>query len=215
MKIDPFEVVGLAASALVCVSLCMTRIKSLRLVNLAGSAVFIVYGILIISPSIIILNAFSSVVNIFHLVRMRGETARADLFDTIFVDAGDDHVRRFVQFHGGDIRRFFPSFDPRPEGTLAGAECCFILRETLPVSLVAYRRGAGGEINIVLDYAVPAYRDLKNARFFFSHVTGRLAGADAVFLAAGEVPAHAGYLRKIGFTETRREGNVVFFRRGA
>jgi hypothetical protein len=213
MKIDPFEIVGLAASFLVCVSLCMTRIKSLRLVNLAGSAVFIVYGVLIVSPSIIILNSFSSIVNIFHLVRMRGETARADLFDIIFVDAGDDHVRRFVQFHGSDIRRFFPSFDPGPEGTLAGAECCFILRETLPVSLVAYRRGVN-EINIVLDYAIPAYRDLKNARFFFSHVTERLAGPGTVFLASGEVPAHAGYLKKIGFTETGREGNVVFFRRG-
>ena len=75
MSIDPFEIVGLAASALVCASLCMTRIKNLRIINLIGSIVFIVYGVLIVSPSIIILNSFSSVVNVIHLVRMRGKTS--------------------------------------------------------------------------------------------------------------------------------------------
>jgi hypothetical protein len=73
MKLDPFEIVGLAASFLVCTSLCMTRIKTLRIINLAGSIVFIVYGALIVSPSIIILNSFSSVVNVIHLARLRGK----------------------------------------------------------------------------------------------------------------------------------------------
>jgi hypothetical protein len=208
------EAIGLAASFLICASLCMAHIKSLRAVNLTGSLMFIAYGVLIRSPSIIILNAFSAWVNIYYLVKIQNETNKKTLFDVMFASPGDDLVRRFVLFHAGDICRFFPSFNPDPdEGSLKDAECCFILRETLPVSLVAFKRGAGGEITIVLDYAVPAYRDFKNAKFFFNSVISRLSTPGTVLLATGEVSAHANYLHKIGFTETEREGPIVHFKR--
>jgi hypothetical protein len=209
-----YEAIGIAASLLISASLCMTHIKSLRLVNLAGSLVFIVYGVLIYSPSIIILNTFSTGVNLYYLVKMRNERGRKELFDVLFADPEDDLVRRFVLFHKDDIRRFFPSFDPNPEnGSLGGAECCFILRETLPVSLVAFKRGENDELRIVLDYAIPAYRDMKNAVFFFNRVISRLANPGAVIIADGEVPIHAAYLRKLGFIETGRDGAAAHFRR--
>jgi hypothetical protein len=214
MPFSIHEAIGLAASFLVSASLCMAHIKSLRTVNLIGSLIFIVYGVLIKSPSVIILNTFSAWVNIYYLVKMQNETNKKALFDVMFANPEDDLVRRFVHFHAGDICRFFPSFNPDPdEGSIKDTECCFILRETLPVSLVAFRRGADDEINIVLDYAVPAYRDLKNAKFFFNSVISRLSNPGTVLLATGEVSAHANYLRKIGFTETEREGSVVHFKR--
>jgi hypothetical protein len=208
------EGIGLAASALVCISLCMKNIKSLRIVNLIGSAVFLVYGILISSPSVIVLDGFSVMVNIYYLFKMRG-TRRTDLFDVQFINSpADDQVGRFIRFHGDDIVRFFPSFSPDLSlGTLAGAECCFILRETLPVSLVAYRREKDDEIRILVDYVIPAYRDLENAKFFFSNAVNRIAAPGTVFHAVGEVPAHCAYLRKIGFVETGREEKIVHFKK--
>jgi hypothetical protein len=214
-----FEIIGIAASLVVSVSLCMKNIRALRVVNLSGGAVFIVYGILIASPSIILLNAFASVVNVYYLLKMKTASTRADLFDVLFIDSlEDDTLRRFVRFHGDDIVRFNPSFNPdtNPDtktGTLAGAEYCFILRETMPVSLVAYKRGKDDEITILLDYVVPAFRDFKNARFFFSHVANRIAESGTVFLAKGEVKAHTNYLRRMGFIETGREGKTVYFRK--
>jgi hypothetical protein len=209
-----YEVIGFTGAVLVSVSLCMTRIKSLRAVNLSGALVFIAYGLLIRSPPVILLNAVLVCVNIWYLVKAYGETARGDIFDVMFANPEDDFVRRFVQFHHRDILRFFPSFDADPEqGSFKNAECCFILRETLPVSLVAFRRGEDDEITITLDYAIPAYRDMKNARFFFSRVIGSLSKPGAVLLASGEVRAHANYLHKLGFTETGRSGNTVHFRR--
>jgi hypothetical protein len=209
-----FEGIGIGASLLISISLCMKNIKSLRIVNLVGSAVFLFYGIIIGSPAVIILNGFSCMVNSYYLFGMKS-MARSDLFDVLFPESSqDDMLGRFVRFHEDDILRFFPSFDSDPvKGTLAGAECCFILRETLPVSLVAYRAGKDNEVAILLDYVIPAYRDLKNAKFFFSNVVNRIASPGTVFLAVGEVPPHCAYLKRMGFTETGKDGKILHFSR--
>jgi len=212
------EAIGIFASVLVSTSLCLKNIKGLRIINLIGSFVFLGYGLLIRSPSILLLNGFAISVNIYRLLQMRHEAARPDLFDVVFYDSSnsmnDTTLRRFIRFYSSDISRFFPSFNPDPEtGTLANAECCFILRETLPVSLVAYKREANNQIAILVDYVVPAYRDYKNSRFFFSNVTGRIASAGAVCFARGEVKAHIRYLKRMGFVESGREGETVLFRK--
>jgi hypothetical protein len=225
LNIDLNQIVegfGIFASLVIAVSLTIKNIKGLRIVNFVGSVLFAVYGILIRSPAVIILDTFTAVINIVYLFKMfsetnRNEKNRADIFDIMFVTPEDDLFRRFLRFHGEDIRRFFPSFNPgldNPEsGTLAGAESCFILRETMPVSLVSFKRENDAEITVLLDYAIPAYRDFRNANFFFNNVANRLAGPDTVFLASSEVPKHIYYLKRIGFTETGREGNTVHFRK--
>ena len=202
---------GTLASVVVAASLTMKNLKRLRTLNLAGSLAFALYGFLISAWPVFGLNAFIVVVNLYYLARMRQAEARSETFDVLFVDPGrDEYARRFVETHLGDIRRFFPSFVSHPEtGTLAGAEACFILREALPVSLVAFRRTAGGEVELLLDYAVPAYRDYKSARFFFDIAAARLiaaaprsgASSSPVFTAVSEVAAHTAYLRRMGFRE--------------
>jgi len=212
------EAIGIFASVLVSTSLCLKNIKGLRILNLIGSFVFIGYGFLIRSPSILLLNSFAISVNMYRLLQMSHESAKTDLFDVLFFDSSDfmndAALRRFIRFYSSDISRFFPSFNPGMEtGTLAGAECCFILREALPVSLVVYKREANNEIAILVDYVVPAFRDYKNALFFFSNVTGRIASPGTVLLARGEVKAHIRYLKRMGFIESGREGKTVFFRK--
>jgi hypothetical protein len=207
---------GIFASVLVAVSITMRNIKWLRILNLTGSIAFAVYGICIYSWPVMLLNVFTVGANIYYLLKLGKDSRKPETFDILFVDpAADEYARRFVLFHRENISRFFPSFDPNPEtGTLAGAECCFILRETLPVSLVAFRRGPGEEIAILLDYAIPAYRDFKNAQFFFETVSSRIAAPGTVFNAVGEVPAHVRYLRRIGFSETGKTDRAVLFQKG-
>ena len=207
------ETIGFAAALLVLASLCQKNIKGLRILSLAGSLVFLVYGFLIFSPSILALNIFASAVNVFRLFQIKGETSGTDLFDALFVDSADDEMlKRFIRFHGDDIRRFFPSFNADAKtGTLSDAQCCFILRETLPVSLIAYKRENDKEVTILVDYVIPAFRDLKNGEFFFSTVVNRIASPGTVFLARGEVKTHITYLKRIGFTETGREGKTITF----
>jgi hypothetical protein len=206
---------GIFASILVAVSITMRNIKWLRILNLTGSLTFAVYGICIYSWPVMLLNVFTVGINIYYLFKLKRDSQKPETFEALFVDpTSDSYVRRFILFYGEDISRFFPSFDPNPEtGTLAGAECCFILRETLPVSLVAFRRGPGEEIAILLDYAIPLYRDFKSARFFFETVSSRIAIPGAVFITAGEVPAHVHYLRRMGFSETGKTDKAVLFQK--
>jgi len=210
-----YELIGIIGTLMVSASLCMKNIKGLRILNLAGSVVFIGYSFLINSLSVLLLNGFAVAVNGYYLLKMKSESSKSDLFDMLFIDSVEDNIlRRFVRFHGEDITRFNPSFDQDPvSGTLAGAECCLILRETTPVSLAAYKRGEDGGIAILVNYVVPSFRDFKHVQLFFSNVANRIASPGSVFLARGEVPAYINYLKRMGFTETGREGQTVLFRK--
>ena len=72
------EPLGLVASALVAASMTMRNIKILRIINFTGSLTFVVYGILIRSPSVILLNLFTMGVNTYHLIRLRRERLHQD-----------------------------------------------------------------------------------------------------------------------------------------
>jgi hypothetical protein len=201
---------GLCASILVALSLTMRNLKTLRILNLTGSLAFAIYGFFIKSYPVVILNLFTVGINIVYLIKFRWNSKRRPSFDIMFVDPLEDpYVQRFLLFYGEDISRFCPSFNPEELGETKG---CFILRETQPVSLVLFKREIGDEIAILLDYAIPAYRDFKNAKFFFSTATARIASPGMFFSAASEVPAHASYLRRMGFDEVgrRSDGTALF-----
>ena len=210
------ELVGILASIFIAASLTMKNIKWLRVINTIGAVCFVVYGYVIQSISVALMNTFIIGINIYFLVKLYHAQSKQDHFDVSMVNPAEDvYVRRFISFHLNDIKRFFPSFDPDlSTGTLAGAQCCFILRETLPVSLLAFRTGPQDEIIILLDYVIPSYRDYQSAKFFFE--TGsRIIKPGNVFTATAEVPAHASYLKRMGFKEMGKgEKGVVFQRRG-
>mgnify|MGYP001770021993 CR=1 FL=1 len=58
------EVVGFAASALVAISLMMSNVFWLRVINLVGGAVFTVYGILIHSAPVAVMNAVTDALGV-------------------------------------------------------------------------------------------------------------------------------------------------------
>ena len=196
---------GLAASVIVAISLMMKNLVRLRLVNLVGSAAFALYGFLIQAWPVFFLNTFIVGVNAFYLWMMKRDSQKPETFGLLEISPKDPYVEHFVDFYREDIRKFFPSFTgistDVPEVRL-----CFILRQTVPVSLVVYTKNTSGEVTILLDYAVPAYRDLKNARFFFEQALARIAEGASVIHATAEVPAHGEYLKKIGFIPVETNG---------
>lgn len=204
---------GTLASVVVALSLTMRNIKRLRILNLVGSLAFALYGFRIGAWPVFGLNVFIVVVNSWYLYRMAADAKKEETFEVLTVDpVKDEYARRFLSSYSADIGRYFPSFDPAPE-KLAGAEACFILRETLPISLVIFRRLPNGEVALLLDYAIPAYRDIKNARFFFEKAAGRIAAESAVFTAVAEERVHEGYLRKMGFQVVGHSGRETHFRK--
>jgi hypothetical protein len=166
------------------------------------------------SLSVTLLNLCTGCVNVAFLIKFRIERTNSEAFDMLFKDPQtDEYIKRFILYHAKDIKRFFPSFNPDPEtGSLVGTECCLILRETLPVSLVSFRKEEKG-ITVILDYAIPAYRDFKNGKFFFETAASKIARSGSVFAAVAEVPSHASYLRKLGFMETSKDETGIHFQK--
>lgn len=65
------EAIGMLASIIICSSYFLKGEANIRKVNLIGSIVFIVYGFLIMSPSIIFLNTTCIVAHVINLLKLR------------------------------------------------------------------------------------------------------------------------------------------------
>ena len=189
------ELIGYLASALVAVSLVMTNVWRLRLLNFIGAAVFVVYGVAGRVYPVIAVNLFIAGVDLYYLVRMR---TGKDIFKFMPVAAGDPLLDNFLAYHARDIWKFFPDFSVKE---IPAPRCVFILRNLMPVGLFVYTEEAGRAL-IRLDYVIEDYRDLKNARYLYSRPQNREDFKDLqYFTAISASPAHAAYLKKIGFSE--------------
>ena len=69
--IDLTNSIGYAAMACLLVSFLMKNVRTLRIVNSFGCAIFIVYGILLPSIPILITNAAIVLINLYYLLLKR------------------------------------------------------------------------------------------------------------------------------------------------
>ena len=189
------EIVGYVASVLVAVSLMMSSILKLRLVNLVGSAAFTVYGVLIHAYPVAAVNLLIVFINLYYLRQMLG--AR-EFFKLLRVRPDSEYLGYFLDFYRDDIQRFSPGFAAAPsEGQLT----FFVLRDMVPAGLFIGERGADGSLRVLLDFVIPQYRDFKTGKYLFSRQVDffRSLGITAIVSEPGS-REHSAYLRRMGFT---------------
>lgn len=189
------ELIGYVASVLVAISLTMRSIVRLRVINLAGSAAFTVYGFLIAAYPVAAVNLFIVGVNLYFLA---GMARKKDFFDLLELEVDSPYVRRFVSFYEPDIRQFLPGFALRDD---APPLAVFVLRNLVPAGLLLGYPRADGTLEVALDFVIPQYRDFKVGRFLFEEQARffRQRGIGAVESPRGSA-AHERYLRKMGFS---------------
>lgn len=191
---------GYLASILVAVSLSMSSLARLRALNLLGAVAFAVYGLMVGAYPVFAVNAYIAVINIVFLARM--QPGRSEAFELLPLQRLDNpYLRRFLEFHGEDIRKFFPSFDP---ARLGAVSIVLILRDMLPVGVVLCERTEADTLTIHLDYVIPSHRDFRCAEYFYKAWDSVLDCSGVCrFRARGEVQEHRKYLRRIGFREEK------------
>lgn len=189
------ELVGYLASVLVAVSLTMRSILRLRVINLAGSVAFTVYGVLIHAYPVAAVNLFIVFINLYYLRQM---LAAKEFFTLLRVQPGSEYLRCFLDFHEDEIRRFLPGFAYTPS---PGQVVFFVLRDMVPAGLFIGEPRGGGALEVVLDFVIPQYRDFKTGRYLFSAQADffRAHGITELVSAPGS-PVHTAYLRRMGFT---------------
>lgn len=66
-----FELIGIAGTLFVLLSFLMKDIKMVRIINIIGAILFVVYGILINALSTWLLNAILVIIHIVYLTRSK------------------------------------------------------------------------------------------------------------------------------------------------
>lgn len=187
------ELFGYLGTALVITSMMMTSVIKLRLINISGSVISMIYAVLSGTWPVVILNLSLIVINLIQILRMR----KTDLsFQYAKVSAKDKTLEHFLTYYQKDIRTYFPDAT-----TDIGEDrlVFMVFREANPVGVLAGRR-QDDQLHVELDYTTPEYRDCSVAKYLFDQM--KELGVSAL-IAKSNTPAHIRYLQKMGFRETK------------
>ena len=197
-RVDWVELVGYAGSALVVVSLTRTRLLHLRVLSLAGSVTFAVYGVLIDSVPIVITNAAILGINLWHVWKI---VTLSEDFSVLELPTDSPYLGRFLEFHGAEIGAVQPDF----AGVERGDTVIVVLRDMVPAGVVV-GHAHGDAFLVHLDFAIPAYRDFRMGRWLFEQrrdLFDRL-GVSRI-TATARTESHRRYLRRSGFERVSDE----------
>ena len=192
------DILGYAGSLLVVLSLSMTSVVRLRVISLAGSFTFLVYGLLIDALPIVLTNGIIVVLNIVFLTRL---FTRVEEFDVVEVAANSKFLERFLEYYSDDVAKAWPGYRYQPvEEHLR----LVVFRDLVPAG-VFIAEVDGGTANVQIDYAAPNYADLKNARTLFGpgHDVLVAHGISQV-VSSADSALHRKFLLRLGFEETER-----------
>ena len=195
MNTDTFiQAMGYFSTVLILISFLMTSVVKLRLFNLIGSIIFVVFAFLTKSYPTAIMNIGLCLINIYFLIRLARSKS---LTLHLPIERDNAYLKEFLKLYEEDIRRYFPDFDPA-DGTNETA--FFVYYDMNPVGLIIGHKTEERTLNIAMDYTIPKYRDASVGRYLYPQLLGEEGFAALEFRNAS--PKHEAYLKKIGF---RRE----------
>ena len=192
------ELVGYIGSALVIVSMLMTSVVKLRVINSIGCVVFGIYALFIKSYPTAGMQFFLLLINLVNLYRLLSSKNAYTSFETT---ADNEMLSFFVSKYSEDIKKFFPEFTGLDKSYSVFVIC---LKDT-PVGIFAGTKtisDSGNKtetsINAVLDYTTPAYRDCSVGKYVFKMLKEK--GFTSVS-SVSSCEAHSSYLKKMGFAQ--------------
>lgn len=198
------EIVGYTGSVLIALSLMMKNIVRLRKVNLFGASTFAIYGLLVSAYPVLVLNSFIALVDIYYLVDVYRKKDAFSLMPVL--DPNHPYLNKFLDFYSDDIKKFSPEFN---RNKIEEANYYFILRNLVPVGIFIYKVRTNDEAEILLDYAIPDYRDLKNAKYLYYAASEFLKEKSIkILIAKSDVDKHRKYLKRVGFKEDTENKNI-------
>lgn len=190
-----YELIGYTASILVALSLMMSAIVKLRIVNMIGAITFSIYGYLIGSIPVAAMNGFIVLINIYFLFKIYNDK---NYFHLLRSDNESHYLKEFIFYYKEHIQNFQPEFkfDKSYNFTL------FILSDMVPVGLLIGNINNENSLEIDLDFVIPDYRDFKIGTFLFKKNIDYFSnhGIKKLVTVAGN-SEHNHYLEKIGFTK--------------
>lgn len=188
------EALGYLASLLILASFLSSSIVRLRLINLVGAVTFGIYGFLIQSIPTGFLNLCIAGINVYYLIRLKN---KRENYSTVEARPGDPYLERFLRFFESDIRHHLPDYDFKlSENQVA----FYVLSDMTTIGLFVGTRQDDHRLLVNLDYAIPAYQDMKVGRYVQNLLreSPLFAGVRTICAPAGS-PQNQKYLVNMGF----------------
>jgi hypothetical protein len=205
LHLSVLEWIGYAASVLVLISMLMSSILRLRIMNLIGSSLFSVYGFLIGALPVGFLNLFVVFANIWHLYKM---FANEDNFSTLEIKRDNRYLIKFLEYYKNDIHKYFPKFE---YNDTINSYTYMILRNMAVAGIFLARDFGDKCLYIGLDYVIPQYRDFKLGKFIYKEKTRlfKTAGYEKL-CTIPQTDKHKTYLKKMGFVREEQNGVIYY-----
>ena len=183
------ELIGYLGSLLVIVSMLMTSVVKLRIINTIGSVIFCGYALAIHSYPTAAMQVCLIIINIINLYKLNNTKKE---YTAVSAKADDGFLAHFLFANSSDIKKFFPDFSVPS----AGDKIFLITCGQVPAGVFIAQDDGKGALTVKLDYTTPAYRDCSAGKFLYTHL--QRLGIKKI-LAETKIPAHEKYLHKMGF----------------
>ncbi len=193
------EAFGYLGSLLVLVSMLMTSVVKLRIINTIGSVIFTIYAFIIKSYPTALMNFCLVLINLNFLWRM---SRMGKEYEVVECESNDKLLRHLLDHYREDISKSFPGLEYDPEKL---DKNYVVLCEGKPVGFSCGSMN-NDELELVLDYSIPEYRDFSIGTFLLDHFAKN--GIRAV-VYKGPDENHQAYLKRMNYV---KEGDVYIRR---
>ncbi|MEZ9232479.1 hypothetical protein AB4259_15495 [Vibrio amylolyticus] len=192
MVFDWVEWFGYLASLVVLVSLTMTSIVKLRVINFIGCLLFAAFAYFIDSYPTMLMNLGIAGINVYYLV---GLANSKDKFKLVSATIDSEYFDHFVATNIKDIERQTTTSVLRSANT-----AFYMLRNNAIAGLLVGTKHEDGSFDIALDYVTPEFRDLKLANYFYQQSPDLIKSRGIkVLKAKATTEDHEDYLTQVGF----------------
>jgi GNAT superfamily N-acetyltransferase len=198
------EWLGYLASLIVLISLLMSSIIKLRWINLIGSLAFSLYGFLIDSLPVGLMNLGICFINIYFLLKIYNYK---EYFKILPIKKRSLYYDYFIDFYKDEINEF-QELDFKVEDSDVAF---YILRNMVPAGIFISTKLNDTTLEINLDFVVPEYRDFKIAKYIFDKNKEYFTDKGYYNLISfSSDEKHIKYLLKMGFELDSLDGKKCY-----
>lgn len=185
------ELFGYIGSCLVVISMLMSSVIKLRVINTIGSVVSGIYALLCHAYPLALMNASLIVINLYGLYKL---LHIKQTYDMTQCSGNDAYIQYLLKHYQKDIRNYYLEFD---ENNLENKTAYIVSCEGNPAGIfIGYQQD--NVFEITLDYSTPLYRDCSVANFIYN----QLNSIQTFKLNQKISKDHEAYLKKMGFVSS-------------
>ena len=184
------EIFGYVGSILVVVSMLMSSIVKLRVINTVGSIISGVYAVIVGAVPLALMNTCLIIINVYNLFKL---LKTKQVYELVSGNTDDAVVNYFLNRYEDDIKTYFPGFEKKDmAGKQAYVVCC-----DGNFAGVLLGENKNGNLDITIDYSTPAYRDCSVGTYLYSELKAK--GIKKLVFEQKFSQVHFDYLNKMGF----------------